>query len=289
MVVWSAGRDGSPEFQEIAKTGANSVRIVWNEEGSAAELDAAISNAVAAQLIPMVEHHGATGELGKIPEVVDYWVNPDVLAVLKKHEPYLLLNIANEAGDGTVTQSDFLATYETAITRLREAGLVLPLVIDAPEWGQNIDMLQSTGPTLLDHDPEQNLLFSVHMWWHDPDGTRIKNELAQSVAMELPLIVGEFSQHAVYMCGDAPFAYTVLLEEAEKHEIGWLAWSWGAVKNGDCAPENPGDESGFDMTTDGSFGSWNAWGEVVAVTDPHSIQNTSVRPASIVNGSCAAE
>jgi mannan endo-1,4-beta-mannosidase len=281
MVVWSPDRDESPEFGEIAKTGANAVRIVWNEEGTAAQLDTAISNAVAHELIPMVEHHSATGDLSKVPEVVDWWVQPEVVAVLKKHEPHLLLNIANEAGDGSVTQEAFLSTYRTAIDRLRATGLVLPLVIDAPQWGQNIDMLQSTGPTLIEHDPEHNLLFSVHMWWHDPDGARVQSEIAQSVEMNLPLIVGEFSQHAVYLCDEAPFAYSVLLEEAEAHQIGWLAWSWGSVTNNDCQ-----GQGGFDMTTDGTYGHWNAWGEDVAVTDPNSIQNTSVRPASMVNGAC---
>jgi hypothetical protein len=59
----AAGKDGAPEFTDIAQTDANSVRIVWNEEGSAAELDTAITNALAAKLIPMVEHHSATGKL----------------------------------------------------------------------------------------------------------------------------------------------------------------------------------------------------------------------------------
>lgn len=281
MIVWSAGKDGQPEFAEIAKTGANSVRIVWNEEGSAAELDVAITNAVAAELIPMVEHHSATGDLSLVPEVVDYWVDPAVVEVLKKHERHLLLNIANEAGDGSVTESDFRSTYETAIDRIRATGLTVPLVIDAPQWGQDIDMLQAVGLGLLAHDPEKNLLFSVHMWWHDPDGVRVRSEIAESVEMDLPLIVGEFSQHAVHQCDQAPFAYRVLMEEAQTHGIGWLAWSWGAVTNNDCQ-----DEGGFDMTTDGTFGSWNEWGEVVAVTDPNSIQNTSVRPSSIVSDQC---
>lgn len=281
MVVWSPGKDGLPEYEEIAKTGANSVRIVWNEEGSAAELDTAITNAVEHQLIPMVEHHGATGDLSKLPTVVDYWVQEDVVAVLKKHEPYLLLNIANEAGDADVEAAEFTSAYQTAIDRLRATGLVLPLIIDAPQWGQNIDVLQSAGPGLIEHDPEKNLMFSVHMWWDDPQGSRATRELQESVDLNLPLIVGEFSQHAVYMCAEAPFAYPVMMAEAEKHDIGWLAWSWGSVTNADCA-----EEGGFDMTTNGTFGNWHAWGEAVAVTDTNSIQKTSVRPASMVDGSC---
>jgi mannan endo-1,4-beta-mannosidase len=282
MIIWSSGKDGDPEFSEIAKTGANVVRIVWNEEGTAAELETAIANALKEQLIPMVEHHSATGDLSKLPEVVDYWVSPDIIAVLKKYEADLLLNIANEAGDGNVTAAQFQAAYEPAITRLREAGLVLPLILDAPSWGQNINVLQASWEALVAHDPESNLLFSVHMWWNDPEGTRVKTELAESVAAGMPLIVGEFAQHAVSQCSAEPFAYGVLLEEAEKAAIGWLAWSWGAVPNNDCKEDGP-----FDMAEGGVYGSWTGtWAEEVAVTHPASIKNTSVRPASIVTGSC---
>jgi mannan endo-1,4-beta-mannosidase len=281
MIVWSGGKDGNPEFAEIAKTGANAVRIVWNEEGTAAELDVAITGAIAQKLIPIVEHHGATGDLSKVPTVVDYWTNPSVVAVLQKHEANLLLNIANEPGE-TETAQNFTSTYQTAIDRIRATGLTLPLIIDAPQWGQDIDMLQAAGPGLITHDPEHNLLFSVHMWWDDATGTRVKTELQQSVDMQLPLIVGEFAQHAVYLCDQKPFAYTVLMAEAQKHGIGWLAWSWGAVANGDCA-----DQGSFDMTVGGVFGNWEeSWGEAVAVSDPNSIQKTSVRPVSMTTGSC---
>ena len=281
MIVWSGDRDGNPEFSEIANTGANAVRIVWTDEGSASELDGVIANAVANHLIPMIEHHGATGDLSKVPAVVDYWTRSDVVSVVKKHEANLLLNIANEAGD-TVAEGDFENTYITAVSRIRATGVTLPLVIDAPQWGQDIDMLQAVGPALVEADPSHNLLFSVHMWWTDASGSRVRTELQQSVDMDLPLIVGEFAQHAVYLCDQSPFAYTVLLEEAQRHEIGWLAWSWGSVGNSDCA-----NQGSFDMTVDGTFGNWEAsWGEAVALSDPNSIKNTAHRPASIAQGSC---
>lgn len=282
MIVWSAGRDGTPEYSEIAKTGANVVRIVWNKEGTAQQLDVAIAGALAEQLIPMIENHDATGDLTLLPEVVDYWTQPEVVAVLKKYEQDLLLNIANEAGDGAVTSATYQSAYETAITRLRETGLVLPLILDAPQWGQNIDVIQATWQALSAHDPEHNLLYSVHTWWHDPMGVRVKAELAESSEAGMPLIVGEFSHHAVYQCDQAPFAYSVLLDESQRLGIGWLVWSWGAVPNGDCQ-----GEGGFDMTVDGVFGEWSAaWAEEIAISHSASMKNTSVRPSSIVTGAC---
>jgi mannan endo-1,4-beta-mannosidase len=282
MIVWTTGKDGSPEFTEIAQTGANTVRIVWNEEGNAAELDTAITNALAAKLIPMVEHHSATGKLPDvIAQVVPYWTQNDVAQVLVKHQANLLLNIANEAGDDKVTQDAFESTYKAAIDAIRGSGFKGPLIIDAPQWGQDIDRLQASGPALITADPLHNLMFSVHMWWSDPQGTRVKQELQQSAAMNLPLVVGEFAQHAVYLCDQSPFAYSVLLDEAHTHEIGWLAWSWGGVLNSDCKGMGV-----FDMTSDGKFGNWTGkWASDIAVDHAQGLK-TAVRPRSIVTGAC---
>ena len=57
---------------------------------------------------------------------------------------------------------------------------------------------------------------------------------------------------------------------------------FGCGGSADCASDEP-----FDMTTDGTFGNWEeTWGGEVAVSDPNSIQNTSVRPYSMKNGAC---
>ena len=269
MVVWTPNKSGMPAIGEIAKTGANVVRIVWASEGSAAELDAAIANVVAAKMIPLVEHHGATGKLEDVPTVVAYWTQADVVQVLLKHQKYLLLNIANEAGDDKVTAEAFESTYKSAISAIRAQGVKVPLIIDAPSWGQDIDRLQASGPALVAADALHNLMFSVHMWWKDPEGARVKQELAQSADMGLPLLVGEFAQHAVYQCDQSPFAYSVLLDEAQAREVGWLVWSWGAVQNNDCKGMGP-----FDMTTDGNFGNWTGkWASDVAVD--HRFENTA--------------
>jgi len=87
-----------------------------------------------------------------------------VLEVLKKHQEYLIINIGNEVG-AQVSESEFKTGYEAAVKRMREAGIHVPLMIDGSDWGKNIDILQATGPYLINADPDKNLLFSVHMWW----------------------------------------------------------------------------------------------------------------------------
>jgi mannan endo-1,4-beta-mannosidase len=279
MIVWSSGMDGIPEYAEIAKTGANVVRIVWNATGSASALDTTISNALAEKLIPMVENHDATGDITKVPAAVDYWLKQDVLDVLKKYEDRLLLNIANEAGDGNVTKDEFENTYKTAISRVRGTGLTVPLVIDSISWGVNIVRLFESGPTLIEADPLHNVLLSVHTYWDDDTGETTRKHMANAAKQALPLIVGEFADTKVGVCTPGSYNVQALMEATRENEIGWLAWSWGGVKNNDC----PGL---LDMTSDGTFAGLQDWGLAVATTDPNSIQNTSVRSPYIENGAC---
>jgi mannan endo-1,4-beta-mannosidase len=270
-------KNGIPRYSEIEKTGANCVRIVWETKGTAEELDEAITNCINAKMIPMIECHDATGDWSKLGMVVDYWTDPDIVDIIQVHEEYLLLNIANECGDYFVNPDTFKTGYQAAVLRMREAGIHVPLVIDGTDWGKNINVLQSKGPELIAADPDSNLIFSVHMWWPAMYGyseSDIINEIAQSVNMNLPLIVGEFSQ----MHGDCDdektqqnsIAYLTIIEQCQLHEVGWIAWSWF----GNCNPL-------WDMTTDGTFETLYDWGLEVALTNQYSIQNTSVRPVSI--------
>lgn len=284
MTVWTDTNGDA--FPEIAKTGANAVRIVWVTDAYATPdlMDGVIGRAIDNGLIPIIELHDATGDWSELEALVDWWVQPSVVSVVREHEMDLLVNIGNEVGQN-VSDADFQSGYRTAITRMREAGYRTPLVIDASGYGQNINILQSQGPALLEHDPESNLIFSIHMWWpsawHDTSSgfatveERVSGEIAESVAMELPLLVGEFAPVASKCVGEIP--YKLIMEECQKNQIGWLAWSWGPG-NQDCAQ--------MDMTTDNNYATLSGWALEVATTDANSIANTAVRPYSIENGLC---
>jgi mannan endo-1,4-beta-mannosidase len=277
MIYWT-DIDGVPSYAEIAKTGANSVRVQWLTTGTAAELDTALTNAVAAQLIPMPELHDATGEWSKLSSLVDYWTRSDIVAVLKKHEQNLLINIGNEVGN-QVSDADYVSGYTQAVTRMRAAGLHVPLVIDAPSYGQGIDSVQRNAPAIISADPDRNLIFSVHMWWPLAWGytdQRVTDEINESVAMNLPLIVGEFGNKWDETASGA-IPYKTIIAQAQLNEIGYLPWEWGPGNN---------PQTWLDMTADSTYATLRDWGLEVAVTSPYSIKNTSVRPRSMVTGSC---
>ncbi|MBI5325747.1 MAG: cellulase family glycosylhydrolase [Ignavibacteriae bacterium] len=292
MVVWTNDLNlRKAAYAEIRKTGANCVRIVWlanpgqNEVDAGPDgLDRTIQDCIDNKLIPMVELHDATGYWPGLQQCVDYWISPSVLNAVKKHEKYLLLNIANECGDDQVSDEMFKAGYENAVNQIRTAGIKCPLVIDASDWGKNLGQLRNTGQYLLDADPEHNLLFSVHMYWAISDGANeayITNEILQTVNLYIPVMVGEFSykfnreKECNYECD-----YNTIIKVCQENKIGWLAWEWG-----------PGNEYAdptcdiMNMTTDSYFNTLkDTWAKVVTKSSPYSIQNTSSTSKYILNG-----
>src|SRR5882672_661470 len=180
MSVWDENDPtGDIYFAEIRKAQANSVRIVWSiskdlkSSGAQTDLDtldALITNARKNQLIPMIELHDATGDWGRLQKLVDYWVRSEVVALIQKHQAYLLVNIGNEVGNGVVKQGQFSSGYKNAVKRMREAGIHTPLVIDASDSGKDLDILNATADELILADPDKNLIFSVHLYWPISDG-----------------------------------------------------------------------------------------------------------------------
>lgn len=301
MSVWDLSDPiGAISFPQIRQTAANSVRIVWltaladGTPTDAEILDNLITNARQNHLIPMIELHDATGDLSRLQDLVDYWVWPVVTSLIQKHEAYLLVNIGNEVGDWTVTEAQFTAAYTPAVQALRAAGIHVPLVVDAPDWGKNLAALDSCAAGLLAADPDHNLLFSVHLYWPLScgfDANKIRTSLEASVTLGYPLIVGEFSQYGgdpqscnhppANICGpEGEIDYQAILSVCHDNELGWYAWEWGPG-NDQGDPPNPLCAV-MDMTPDRLFANLKpGWATEVALTSPYSIQNTSVTPPTM--------
>lgn len=309
MSVWDdEDPTGSISFPEIRKTGANSVRIVWAirkdlqpgpSDTDPNQLDALITNAKANHLIPMIELHDATGEWERLPDLINYWIQPEIINIIQKHQEYLLVNIADEAGDDTITDAQFIEEYSQAIQKMRSTGIQTPLVIDASDWGKSLDRLDAAAARLIAVDPEKNLLFSVHLYWSmfaGADANFIRSKLENSVDLGYPLIVGEFSAYggwagvdennldengepkAKSMCSpDGEIDYKTIIEVCHENEIGWYAWEWGpgnAFNDPLCIV--------MDMTPDRRFVNLKSgWAEEVATSSPYSIKNTSITPSTI--------
>ncbi len=253
-------RHGDGYFPEIAKSGANSVRIVWQQDTdrSFADLDAVITNCRNNGMLPMLELHDATGRLDLVPGLVNHWTSPGMLEVIFKHSAYLLVNIANEAGDENTTTQQWVNTYTSAVQQMRGAGIRTPLVIDAPEYGKSSDKMVAGLGDLLAVDA--NLAFSFHPYWginEGADSAFISAKFKAAYETGACVIVGEFSKWGAYagegksICqGDGLCDYMSIMGTANTRKFPWYAWEWG-----------PGNEYGdpgcaaMDMTTDGTFAS----------------------------------
>jgi mannan endo-1,4-beta-mannosidase len=267
---------------EIAKTGANAVRIFWfaTRDIPLSAAEDAVMAAVDNGMIPMIELHDSTCKWDLDP-IVDYWTRPDSVEFIRKHEAYLMVNIANEAS--APSSEAFRDAYASIVPRLRAAGIHTPLVIDGSRCGRDYEVLFDHGAELLDADPDRNLIFSAHLYDAlDPES--LTAVLEESIELELPFIVGEFTHRSPPGCGNM-IEYGHLIAEAERLGLGWLAWSWGDDNpdtwwNSDCPA--------FDMTRTFSHSTLDGWGKEVATDHPASIANTSVRPQSMRTGTCEA-
>ena len=286
MVVWADDRTGSWIFPQISLTGANTVRFSWSTGNPAysgvspavSELESAIDNCNAHEMVAIVDMHDR-GELpSDIPETVDWWIQPEVVSVIQRHEKHLMINILSGAGPETVSPSLYVSLFRDGITLMREAGIRVPLIIETSGPGGDVATLQEISTPLLDADPLHNLLFGLHMWWPSPDGatSRIIDAIQGSAALEVPLLISEFAPMG-QGCVQS-IDYETVMEEAWLNGYGFLAWSWGAVANNDCEY--------LGMTTDGTYGHWRdtpengRWGEQVAELSQYSIKKLAVRSSA---------
>ena len=306
--------EGTSYFPEIAKTGANSVRIVWQRTysngttSSLTQLDHLIQNCIDQKMIPIVEMHDATCNLAGVASVVDYWISADVLALVKKYEHAILVNIANEAGDYTVTAEQWVTTYKQAITKIRNAGINAPLIIDAPDCGKNLELIVPVASQLSVHDPLSNIIFSAHPYWSKLAGATpafIADQLSAANAAGIPLILGEVAGYGGWpgenvdetksCAAEGEVDYSSLLIEAAKHEYGWLLWEWGPG-NGFYDHDPVVLCPAMDITSNGKYssvesimpGSANAWAKDAVITGSYSLKNTAAKTGYITNGfTCA--
>ena len=272
MFIYSKDRTGAVTYPEIAKTGANSCRILWliDENVPKSDLEANVKNAINNGIIPIVGLWNSTGKWdANLTSCIDWWCSNDVVSVCNNN-PFMIVNIANEAGKDAMT--DYTTVYSDAVKKLRKAGITNVIMIDADRWGRNWQTLDTKAVQILEADPDRNIMFSWHIWDVNIDCTGPINTMTDK---GFCLIIGEFSYKSVGC--ECCINYQKILETCQLKEIGWLPWSWGLRKNGDC---KSGD---MDMTTDGTFaGLKPGWATDVCITDLNSIKNTAIRPKSIL-------
>ena len=253
--------------KELAKTKANCVRLVWyktGEPGTPAStysnltlLDSALSQCIKNGLIPIVVLHDQTCQNSPtaLINLATWFVQPAVIQIINRYQKNLILNIANEAlhvnwtGNPTLARMTFQNTYTTIVNNLRDAGIEVPLMIDGPECGTNLDVLAAVGPLLVAADPVHNIILSAHAYWYsyaNNDSSQMETKINNALLSNMAFVFGEIAnlQDDASIC-QYSLNYKALLRICKRKKIGWLAWSWD---NDGCAARqvsNAGNFSGL--------------------------------------------
>ena len=251
-VFWQSETNAMKSFPDMKKAGANCARIVsvtnnsansWSWQSNFTKQKACVKACVDNKLVPILEFHDVTCGNGYdtdtegkfLKKVVDYWCTPNLVALCKDYEKYLIVNVANEWGP---TNVGFRDGYKKAITALRNAGIRNTILIDAGGCGQNPGTLINYAQELLDFDPQKNILFAIHFYglWMTKEKTKqswqfyVEDYLQQFKTKKIPVIVGEFGWTG------APDNFTLydpkkIITESNRHGIGWLFWAWNSNPN----------------------------------------------------------
>jgi mannan endo-1,4-beta-mannosidase len=238
--VWETDM-GIQGFSQIAQTNANCVRICLErkytswvggnpviEDLRGGQIDTIIQAALDQKLIPIVELHDFTDgsvEHSRIQSNLDsaimFWTEPSVMAALKKHSRFLILNLANEPEHWEDTEQEFYNACSSAISAIRAAGLKVPVMIDGMHWGQDHTFFinNGNGANLLVGDPEHKLLFSVHTYWDTsvvPDA-EMTSRFINMYNSNLPFVIGEFAYDIGNTCTNT-INYHLIMDLCQQYQ-----------------------------------------------------------------------
>jgi poly(3-hydroxybutyrate) depolymerase len=229
---------------EIIKAKPNIVRIQWYanrangwKSYSVADLDVVVTRFRNAGIVSVLELHDVTcsDDYTKFNNVVlAWWKQQSVLDLIQKHRGFVIVNIANEFGNvkwaanQSTAYTTWLTHYKNVITDLRNTGIEVPLMIDAPDCGQSLDIALQAGNDLKTQDPLHNVIMSAHAYWYADNAAAMDARVQQIASATFPVVLGEIAniQDATGPCSDRIPFYTNLLESCKTHDVSWLAWTW---------------------------------------------------------------
>lgn len=286
--------NGRERSSEIIASKSNTVRIMWYVNyGNAsrpaytlAHLDSVISRFAAANVVSIIELHDFTHTYTDTNLVntvgLAFWTSQPVVDLLHKHRSHVWLNVANEYGpfrySNGQTQVQYNAQiqtwsqhYRSMISAIRQAGITVPIVIDAPSYGMDHLALINNGLNFINHDPLSNIILSAHAYWDDTI-SNILSIIDQMDLIDVPIFLGEIANRDADC--EPLNQYQAILQHCQQIGMGWLAWTW----NRDSCPARNlvSNQDTWNSTTDGLFTHPTAYGNDIFHNTDYGIYNKSV-------------
>lgn len=320
--------DDAPAYQhyvdEVAATGANAVRIPWytsgqnwrdipgpQTNGTPGTVDGYVANGhlsniiaycISKQLVPILSIHDDAYITCKDnwsyfnSTVMDFWTSQEVLNLIETNRSQLIINLANEfdyvrwGGNQASELNTFKTNYLAAVSTLRNAGVNVPIMIDAPDCGQSSTELLSIAEEMNTADVRHNLIFSSHAYWYGYANSlsQVQTKLNEASATNVCFVLGEVATNQdgenPGECGFYNLAtlYPQILTEACSRNIGWLAWTF----NFDCSSDR-------EMSATSSSSDLGVFGNDIVFNANYGLQSTNgcgaVLPAGNTNELAASD
>ena len=139
-------------------------------------------------------------------------------------EKVSILNIAEQWG--LANSSLWRDAYIAAIASLRSAGYHATLMVTAGGCGQDVLDIANYAQAVLAGDPEQNVIFDLHVYGAFPDATTLNKGFSTLAAVGVPIVIGEFGPGNDI--GPSPTNLTPqdVIQTAEQYGFGWMAWAF---------------------------------------------------------------
>lgn len=283
---WSTTYDKIPQ---IAQSNANCIRMVWYMDQTPTAyqnlvyLDSAISKCIQNKMIPIVELHDSTcKDNNSIVPLGNWWLGVPVKALINKYKHSIIINIGNEVGkvmwasNPTAAKLAFQNAYNTVVANFRSNGLNIPIMIDAPDCGQNLDDLMSIAVAMQNADPQKNLIFSGHAYWNtyaNNDSATMHAKLVSALSKSVPIVLGEIAnqQDGSSNC-QYNLKYIQLLRSCQMLNVPWIAWSWD---NDVCTLRR--------VASNGNFNSLTAYGQVIVNDSKFGLFTKAKRTTYLLN------
>lgn len=250
--TWYKGQE-AVAIPAIAKTGANTVRIVlsdgqqWTKD-SLSTLQSLITLCEQNKLVAIVEVHDGTGSdsAAVLDNIGNYWI--EMKSALIGKEKTVILNIANE-WYGTWNGADWAKGYTSVIPKLRNAGIKNTLMVDGAGWGQYPQSIFDYGTQVFNSDPLKNTMFSIHMYeYAGANASTVKSNIDNVLNKNLALVIGEFG--IKHTNGDVDEA--TIMSYSQQKGVGYLGWSWKGNGSGLEYLDMANDWAGTSLTEQGN-------------------------------------
>jgi mannan endo-1,4-beta-mannosidase len=261
---------------DIMSLGANSLRYVCSTGARWKETDLGLIRAIIgmcelSKFVGILEIHDTTGygedtDAISLSEAVDYWES--VKPGLEGKEAFVIICIGNSPY-GSINAENWVSDMGNAISRMRSAGFRHTLMIDAPNWGQDTQhIMRDNAASMLEADPEKNLIFSVNIYDTYGSPAVIRDYLDYYSENNLPLIVGEFGPEYEGTDIDEDTVFSM----CRQHDIGYLGWLW-------CG--NDPEYAYLDQVADWDVERLTPWGQRL-FNGPDGIRETSVECTAFI-------